>query len=241
MASSDAFYSAIVPVLNEAGNLRIFVEKLDSVLKNLGKPYEILIINDQGQDNSVAVLESLRIEFPYLRPVYRNTDPGSGFALREGFRQAKGEIIITLDGDLSHDPAEIPYLLQGLDESDMVCGSRYVKGGSAELEWHRQLVSKVFNWSLRQLIGIRIKDITSNFRVFRREVIEKIFLTQGQFGIFIEIPLKTHLAGFRITERPIHYHQREHGSSHSNYKQWQEYFKALNEAIKIRRAISKEA
>ncbi len=225
--NASIFYSVCIPVLNEGGNLAVLVPKLDDVLKSTAKPYEILILNDRGTDNSEIVLENLKKEFSDLHVIDRNSNPGPGYALREGFKRAQGEIIITMDGDLSHDPSDIPYLLEGLHEADMVCGSRYIKGGEGRLGWVRQIFSKIFNWLVQQCTGVPIQHATSNFRVFRRKIIETIVLDGGQFGIFIEIPIQTYRAGFPMTERPIHYCVRGTGRSHSSPRQWLDYVKTL--------------
>ncbi len=227
MNSTPIVYSVIIPVFNESRNIPILVEQIDVVLKSFGVGYEILMVNDQGTDNSYEVLELLRKQYLSLCPIYRQSSSGAGYALREGFQQAKGTIIITMDGDLSHDPKDIPILIQGLDEADMVCGSRYTKGGRAQLSFIRCLASQTFNWLIRQAIGIPIKDVTSNFRVFRREIIEKIVLQRGQLGVAIEIVIQAYLSGFSITERPINYRLRLHGISHSSFKQWLDYLKAF--------------
>ena len=228
-------YSSVTPARNEAQNLPQLVENLDAALRSLGSPYEIVIVNDNSTDDSKAVLESLRSRFPALRPVHRSSDPGVGNAIREGLRKAQGQVIITFDGDLSHDPAEIPSLLKGLKGYDMVCGSRYMSGGKAHMNLSRVLISGMSNMVFRTALGLPIKDFTSGFRVYKRTVIDTIKLKGSQFGVYIEIPIKAHLAGFKLTEMPITYHQRKFGTTHLNYmKQVPEYLKVALEAIPLR-------
>lgn len=228
-------YSLVIPAHNEAENLPKLLEKSFSVLKKTKEKFEIIVVNDNSTDNSDEVLKKLNEKIKRLRIVTRTKNPGAGYAIREGLSKVRGDIIITMDGDLSHDPAEIVNFLKFLKDYDMVCGSRYVKGGKAEMNYSRILVSGLFNFVFRKLLGIPVKDFTSGFRVFKAKIIDKIELKSKKFGIFIEISLKAHLAGFKLTEIPIIYHYRGFGKSNLNYfKQGPEYIKVALEALKTK-------
>ena len=228
-------YSVVTPARNEAQNLPQLVEALDAALRPLGAPYEIIIVNDNSTDDSKAVLEGLRSRSTALRPIHRASYPGVGNAIREGLNNAQGQTIITLDADLSHDPGEIPSLLEGLKDHDMVCGSRYMSGGKAHMGISRVIISGASNMLFRTVLGLPVKDFTSGFRVYKRAVIDTIALKGSQFGVYIEIPIKAHLAGFKLTERPITYHKRKFGTTHLNYiKQVPEYLNVALEGLKIK-------
>ncbi len=228
-------YSVIVPAHNESGNLKKLVSGIHRTLRRLNKPFEIIIVNDNSSDNSYSILTSIKRQFPSLKIVNRVSNPGVGNAIREGLKSSRGTILITLDGDLSHNPAEIPKLLGKLGSYDMVCGSRYISGGRAHMHLSRKLVSGAFNLFFRFLIGIPIRDFTSGFRVYKRSIIDTIRLRNPKFGIYIEIPFKAHLAGFKLTEVPITYHKRNEGSSNLNYfVQGPEYLRVGAEAFSIR-------
>lgn len=228
-------YSLVMPAHNEARNLPKLLEKAYSVLKKTKEKFEIIVVNDNSTDNSDEVLEMLGKKIKELKVVARTKNPGAGFAIREGLSRAKGHVIITMDADLSHDPAEIPIFLKLLKNYDMVCGSRYAKGGKAEMAYSRILVSSLFNFIFRKVLGIPVRDFTSGFRVYKAEILDKIELKSKKFGIFIEIPLKAHLAGFKLTETPISYHERGFGKSNLNYfKQGPEYLKVAFEALRIK-------
>lgn len=220
-------YSVIIPAHNEANNLNELVRRLHLVLKETNKPFEIIIVNDNSTDKSGELLEKLKKNYPELRPIHRHTMPGVGYAQREGFKNVRGDFIITLDGDLSHNPYEIPKFIEALKGYDMVCGSRYVNEGKASMCLSRKLISGSFNFVFRTIIGIPIKDFTSGFRLYKKEIIDRIMpLRSKGFGIYIEIPLKAYLEGFKITEVPITYHVRSKGKSNLNYlKQGPEYMK----------------
>ncbi len=238
--SQDVVYSAVVPARNESKNIPILVERLHQVLIGLGKSFEIIIVNDNSKDDSKVVLESLKARYAALKPIHRIINPGAGNTIREGLAAARGEIIITLDGDLSHDPAEIPSLLEGLSRADMVCGSRYTQGGAADLSISRRILSGIFNWFFRTLIGLPVNDFTSGFRVYKRKVIDTVRLQRQQFGIFVEVPIKAYLAGFKLIELPITYHKRIYGTTNLNYvKQAPEYLGVVFDALLIRAGLIK--
>lgn len=228
-------YSIVAPAHNEAPNFPVLIASMDRVMASFQSPYEIIIVNDNSRDSSKDVLENLKKEFPSLAPIHRNSNPGVGNAIRAGLAQAQGEIIITLDSDLSHDPNEIPRLLEGLKTHDMVCGSRYMQGGKADMDLSRIVISGMFNLVFRGLLGLPVRDFTSGFRVYKRSIIETIQLKGEQFGIYIEIPIKANFAGFRITERAITYNKRAHGKTKLSYfKQGPEYLKVAIEALTIK-------
>jgi len=220
--------SVFIPAHNEAANLLKLVPKIAGVLR---KDYEIVVVNDNSTDNSTEVLSRLSKKYP-LRFAERKRDPGPGNAYRKGFGMVKGDIVITMDGDLSHDPGEIPSFLKAIKSSDVVCGSRYVKGGEAEMGVSRVMISGAFNIIFRHILGIKVRDFTSGYRAIRKEVIDNIRLSSRSFGIYIEIPIKAHMQGYRISEIPITYHVRNEGKSNLNYfRQGPEYIKVALAAI----------
>lgn len=229
------YYSVVVPAHNEAGNLKRLISELKNVLSKAGKKFEIIIVNDNSTDGSLKVLDKLKKKVSELVILNRTANPGVGNAIREGLYKTRGAIIITMDGDLSHNPEEIPLLLEKLEGNDMVCGSRYITGGDADMPVSRKLISGAFNVIFRTLLGLKIRDFTSGFRVYKRKVIEKISLKSRKFGIYIEIPLKAHIAGFKLAESPIKYLKREIGQSNLNYfVQGPEYLRVIFEVLKIK-------
>jgi len=225
-------YSVVVPAYNEGENLKTLVPNLVKALKPFKKEFEIIIVNDNSKDNSFEVLTQLQKKYRQLKPIHRTKNEGVGIVIRQGLAAAKGNVIITLDGDNSHDPAQIPEFLNALKIYDMVCGSRYVEGGSAKLGIMRKAISGVFNLIFRNVIGLQIRDFTSGYRAYKRQIIDTIHLTGTGFGTYIEIPIKATLAGFKLGEVPIHYERRRHGESNLNYrKHGPEYVKIAVKAV----------
>ena len=224
-----------MPAHNESKNLAKLLKKTDSVLKKTNEKFEIIVVNDNSTDNSSKILEDLKKEIKGLKIINRTANPGVGYAIREGLSKVKGDIIITMDADMSHNPGEIPNFLKLLNDYDMICGSRYINGGKADMVYSRIIISSLFNLIFRNLIGIPVRDFTSGFRAYKTEVIKKIRLESKKFGIYIEIPIKAHLKGFKLKEIPISYRKREFMKSNLNYfKQGPEYLKVILNALKYK-------
>lgn len=226
-------YSIVIPAHNEERNIQPLLNRLYSTLKKTRKKFEIIIVNDNSVDNSWQLLQKLQRRIKELKPINRTEKPGVGYAIRKGLSKAQAKFIITLDGDLSHDPNEIPKFLSAIHNCDMVCGSRYVHGGKANMSLSRKIISGTFNILFRKLIDLPVKDFTSGFRMYKREIIDRIHLKSKEYGIFIEIPIKAHLEGFKLKEVPIHYHKRSEGKSSLSYlKQGPEYLIVAFDTLK---------
>ncbi|MFH1590435.1 MAG: glycosyltransferase [archaeon] len=220
-------FSFVIPAHNEGGNIAKLVKEITSVMKNLRQTFEIVVINDNSSDDSEAVIDRLAKSVPTLRQIVRRNKPGVGYAIKTGLAAAKGDLIVTLDGDRSHDPHELPRFLAKMPKYDFVCGSRRVDGGKASMTLSRILISGTFNIIFRIMLGLPVKDFTSGYRCYTKEVRDAIMpLESTGFGIYIEIPIKAHKRGFSLTEVPIIYHKREAGKTNLNYfKQGPEYIK----------------
>ena len=221
-------YSVVIPAHNEMENLEKLVPFIWSVLKGVSNSFEIIVVDDNSTDDTENALNSMKRKYPELKPIYRKSDKGVGNTIRRGFKEASGDYIITLDGDLSHDPKEIPKFIAAIEDCDLVCGSRYVKGGKAEITMVRSLISKTFNLIFRLVLGVPIRDFTSGYRILRKHVVKSMDLKSHHFGIYIEIPIKANKMSFRLKEIPVHYHPRFKGVSKLRYiKQGPEYLKVI--------------
>jgi glycosyltransferase involved in cell wall biosynthesis len=227
--------SVIVPMKNEAKNCEPLVRAIAETAKRHKWPVEAILVNDASTDNTKEVVEKLAKKYGFVRPIHRRPPSGPGRAQRDGFRAAKGDVIVTMDGDLSHDPREMPRLIAELRNADIVCGSRSVKGGKAQMQKSRVIMSGLYKWLFRLLIGIPVRDFTSGYRAYRREAIRSLKLDAKMFGIYVEIPIKAHIKGFRFAEVPITYRKRLHGKTNLNYlKQGPEYAKYALLGVKAR-------
>jgi len=202
------YLSIIIPLLNEADNLRPLHERLTTSLKQVGQPYEIVFIDDGSQDASFSVLESLFQQDPtHARVLQFRRNFGKTAALNAGFSHARGEIIITMDADLQDDPAEIPAMLAKLDEGyDLVAAWRVDRQDPVD----KTLPSRIFNTVVSRMTGVHLHDFNCGFKTYRSAVTNSVKL-YGELHRFI--PVLAHQQGFRITELPVQHHPRLAGVS----------------------------
>jgi glycosyltransferase involved in cell wall biosynthesis len=198
--------SIIIPAHNEEENLLPLMEELIPVLLQYDetKDFEIVLVNDNSTDRTPAIIEELGKNNPSIRPVHRHTSPGFGNAVKEGMKNAIGDIIIPVMGDLSDDPHDIPKLV------------KKIEGATEGYPATKMIANRAFNNSVRLLFGIRHKDITNAFKAYRKEVLEKIGidnLESSGFDLTVEIPLKAHIMGFTSAEVPVTWNGRKRGEA----------------------------
>jgi glycosyltransferase involved in cell wall biosynthesis len=199
--------SVILPVLDEVESLGLLHRELTEVLQRLGRSYEILFVDDGSRDGSFQRIEKLAIEDPSVRAVQLRRNFGKSAALAVGFREAQGDVIVTLDADLQDDPAEIPKLLARLEDGfDLVSGWKENRQDPRSKTWP----SRLFNWVTGFLTGVRLHDFNSGFKIYRREVVQEIRL-YGELHRFI--PALAAWRGFQVTEIPVHHRARQYGRS----------------------------
>jgi glycosyltransferase involved in cell wall biosynthesis len=199
--------SVVLPVLDEVESLGVLHRELTEALERLGRPYEILFIDDGSRDGSFQLIEKLTIEDPRVRGFQFRRNFGKAAALAVGFREAQGDIIVTLDADLQDDPAEIPKLLARLEDGfDLVSGWKQDRQDPRSKTWP----SRLFNWVTGWLTGVRLHDFNSGFKIYRREVVQEIRL-YGELHRFI--PVLAAWRGFEVTEVPVHHRARRYGRS----------------------------
>jgi glycosyltransferase involved in cell wall biosynthesis len=169
--------SLVIPVYDEEGNVEPLHAELTRAGQALGKPYEIVFVNDGSRDGTLARLEALQTTDPRLRIVDLDGNFGEAAALSAGFAQARGRIVVTLDGDGQNDPADIPRLLAELTLGiDVVSGRRHER---KEAFLRRVLPSRVANWLIARLGGVPVHDCGCGLKVYRREVLAGVQLPRG--------------------------------------------------------------
>ena len=200
--------SIIVPFFNEEDNIEELYARLKKVLAKLCLSYEIVFVDDGSRDRTPEILARLYDEDPGLHVIRLRRNFGQTAALQAGFDFARGEIIISMDGDLQHDPEEIPLFLAKLDEGfDIVSGWRKRRVDNLFL---RKIPSRAANWIMKKLSDVDIHDFGTTFKAYRKEVIKGVRL-YGQLHRFI--PALISKSGFRITEIPISNVVRQKGKS----------------------------
>lgn len=203
--------SAVIPVFNEEENLPVLIPKVMEVLNQLSKVYEVICVDDGSSDNSRKILREMAIQYPTLRVLGLKENRGLSTALLAGMREARGDILITLDSDLQNGPADIPRLLQCLDQYDMATGWRQKRDDP----WLKRIASKIGNGVRNRLSGEAIHDSACTLRVFKRECIQDIPVFNGMHR-FLSTLVKRE--GFRIVEVPVSHHPRRFGKSKYNIR-----------------------
>lgn len=201
--------SVVIPIHNEAHAIASLHGRLTSVLKDLRRAWEIIYVDDASTDGSFELLKSLAQNDTQVVVVRLRRNFGQTAALAAGFDMAGGEIIISMDGDLQHDPADIPALLSKLEEGyDIASGWRRQRTDNALT---RRLPSRVANWCMAKASGLNLRDFGTTFKAYRAEVLKDVRL-YGELHRFI--PALASFYGARVAEVPISNSPRAAGSSH---------------------------
>ncbi len=202
-------YSVVIPLHNEEESVSSLCASLRDVFQMLGESYEVIFVDDGSTDGSLAALKLLAPPEPsgQLQIISFTKRYGKSAALQAGFDAASGQVIITLDGDLQDDPKEIPGLLTKLHEGyDLVVGWRYRRQDPLI----KIVASRIANAVRKQVTGETIHDVGCGLRVFRRDVLNSIYLTKGWHRLFTAI---VHVKGFRIAELKVVHRPRRFGVS----------------------------
>jgi dolichol-phosphate mannosyltransferase len=197
-------------------------ENLEPMLRALGdKGVRVLVVDDNSPDGTGELADRFASELDYVDVLHRERKEGLGPAYLAGFRRALAagaDLILEMDCDFSHDPADVPRLIAAVEGgADLALGSRYVSGGSVG-NWGaiRRFVSAGGSWYARVLLGVGIHDLTGGFKCYRRRVLETIALDEIEskgYAFQIETTYRTLRKGFRVEEIPIHFVDREEGGS----------------------------
>ncbi len=201
--------SVVVPLRDEERNVLPLHEELTAAIAPLGVPYELILVDDGSEDGTFARLTEAYARDPHVRVIQFTRNFGQTAAFAAGFSHARGRFIVTSDGDLQNDPADIPRLLQLARDHDIVCGWR--KDRKDHL-LRRQLPSVVANWLLAMVTGIHLHDNGCSLKVFRSEVVKPLALTPGMHRY---LPALAGQLGGRVAEVVVNHRPRRFG--HSKY------------------------
>jgi dolichol-phosphate mannosyltransferase len=210
----------ILPTYNEAENIEGLVRAALAQLETTGREHTVLIVDDGSPDGTGRIGDRLAEELAFVRVLHRERKQGLGRAYLAGFGLALengAELVLEMDADFSHDPADLPRLLAAAEAADLVLGSRYVPGGGVS-SWGRvrRLLSRGGSAYARILLGVPVRDLTGGFKCFHRRVLEAIDLEHVHadgYGFQIELTYKAVRAGFTVAEIPILFRERSVGKS----------------------------
>jgi len=199
--------SIVIPVFNEKESLPLLHEEMAGIANKASLELEVLYIDDGSTDGSWEIITGLAQQFPWVHGIRFRRNFGKAAALSAGFHAAHGDIILTLDADLQDDPAEIPRFLESLTlGQDVVSGWKKVRRDP----WHKVFPSKIFNWLVSRLTGVKLHDHNSGMKCYRAEVFREIRL-YGELHRFI--PVLAAARGFKVGEIVINHRPRRFGKS----------------------------
>lgn len=203
-------YSVVIPLKNEEENIVDLISELEPVMQSLKSPWELICINDGSTDNTLATLSQLVKEKPFLRVLTFDRNYGQSSAFDAGFRNARGDWIITLDGDRQNDPTDIPKLLTLTDKNDLICGHRVNRRDP----WHKKITSRLANFVRSRFCRDDIQDTGCSLKVYRKECLSKIKMYKGMHRF---LPALFKIEGFRIAEVPVNHRERVKGVTKYNF------------------------
>lgn len=216
--------SIVIPIYNEKENIRESYDEVSAILENLGHDYEVIYVDDGSTDGSFGLLSDLCKTSGHVKAIRLRRNSGQSAAMSAGFDYASGDYIITMDGDLQNDPADIPKLIEKLsDDYDVVCGWRVNRKDGIG----KKISSRISNALRVMLIGDNIHDYGCTLRAYKKECI-KDFELFGDMHRYI--PAMMRFNGYRVGEIAVNHRERRHGKSKYN---WKRLFKGFSDLLVV--------
>ena len=226
--------SVFFPCYNEAENVEPLARKTVAVLEPLVSDWELILVNDGSRDKTGEVIDRLGAENPRIRPVHHAKNGGYGAALRTGFRTACKEYVFFTDGDGQFDVREIETLLARRDEADILCGYRQHRRD----QWIRKVNAACWSWLVKRMLRFRCRDVDGAFKLFRRDIFDRVEMKSTGAMISAEILARAHHAGFTMIDIPVTHLPRTAG--HPTGANLRVILRAFKELVKLRKDIVKD-
>jgi glycosyltransferase involved in cell wall biosynthesis len=203
-------YSVVIPLKNEEENVQDLLDELEPVMSSIQKPWEVLCIDDGSTDRTLEILRSIASKKPWLRILAFDKNYGQSSAFDAGFKAARGEYILTLDGDRQNDPQDIPRLVKEADSCDMVCGRRINRQDT----WIKKITSYFANQIRSRVCHDGIQDTGCSLKLYKAESLRKIKMFQGMHRF---LPALFLIEGLKIKEIPVSHRERVRGKTKYNF------------------------
>lgn len=203
--STDVYLSVVIPAYNEQENVPALLERVGGALAGVGKPFEVIIVDDGSTDQTPDLLKKGQEKYPWLRILRMGRNGGQSAAFDAGFKAARGEIIATIDADLQNDPEEIPRLLTMLDGYDMITGWRKDRQDTSFRRWQSRQANRIRNWISQETVN----DSASSLKIYKRHCLEGLQLYTGMHRFF---PTLVKMRGFSCLEVPVKHSPRFAGT-----------------------------
>lgn len=203
-------YSVVVPLKNEEENIVDLINELEPIMEKLNSSWELICIDDGSTDQTLPILTEIAGKKKYINILVFDRNYGQSCAFDAGFKSARGEWIITLDGDRQNDPADIPKLLTVTDSHDLICGRRVNRRDP----WHKKITSRLANFVRSRFCRDEIHDTGCSLKIYRRSCLGHIKLFKGMHRF---LPALFKIEGFRVTEVPVNHRERLKGQTKYNF------------------------
>lgn len=223
--------SIVIPTYNEAENIGHLILSIERVFEGNGINGEIVIVDDNSPDGTADIAKKYLGQFNNIQILERKDKKGLGYAYKDGFKAVCGRIVMEMDADFSHSPSNIPRIFRKCENGfDVVVGSRYVRGGGI-IGWGfiRRVLSFIANLLVNMLFRLGVKDNTSGFRAYNREVLKRILpsVRCNSYDFQVEMLVRAKEHGFTLRETPIFFRERERGKSKLGKGEFSSFMKML--------------
>ncbi len=225
--------AVVIPALDERENLELLLPALRETLDGLAVRWEIIVADGGSRDGTVEAAEQRGAR------VIHQQERGYGAALLEALAATRARHVVTMDADLSHRPTFLLDFWKQREAAEVLIASRYVPGGASETHWFRRLSSRLLNLTYRRALSLPVRDLSSGFRMYRRDILKGLQCTARDFDILEEVLIKVYAQGFRVRELPFRYRSRGTGRSHARFLRfgWA-YLKTLIRMWRLRNSIA---
>ena len=224
--------TVLIPTYEEGENIEPLIDGVGRALKSEGLTYEILVVDAGSRDGTRERAKARGAR------VLVQSRPGYGGALTDGFKEARGKSVLTMDSDLSHDPRFVTELLAHRHDADVVIASRYVPGGDSRTSLYRRVLSRILNHTFRIILSLPHRDLSSGFRLYSKRVLDEMEIEATDFDALEEILIRAHCNGWKIVEAPFVYQPRAEGESHARlFKFAISYLKTLYAMWQLRNSV----
>src|SRR3954463_6648897 len=211
MAEDQPYLSLVIPAYNEQESIPTLLQRVEASLARIGKPFEVILIDDGSTDDTPRLLADARQTRPWLRVLRMKRNGGQSAAFEAGFNAARGEVIATIDADLQNDPEEIPRLLPLLDGYDMVTGWRKDRQDTPFRKWQSRQANKIRNWISEETVN----DSASSLKLYKAHAIKGLKLFNGAHRFF---PTLVKMRGYTVREEPVKHSHRYAGTAKYGFR-----------------------
>src|ERR1044071_1513098 len=205
------YLSLVIPAYNEQENIPTLLARVDGALRQMGKPFEVLIVDDGSTNDTARLLEEGRGRYPWLRVLRMEKNAGQSAAFEAGFEAAKGQVIATIDADLQNDPEEIPRLIPLIEGYDMVTGWRKDRQDTKFRKWQSRQANKIRNWISEETVN----DSASSLKLYKAHALKGLKLFNGAHRFF---PTLVKMRGYTVREEPVKHSHRYAGTAKYGFR-----------------------